>query len=125
MAAAGNITLAANVVGGLDGSRSFGPVTITTAAAVTQTVSVALIVGATTLTVPAGSTAVVLFPPNSANPIPNPVFGGTVTVKGISGDTGVTVSNKWPTLLGFDTATAPANFVIASTVVGTMTAWFM
>ncbi len=123
MAATGNITLAANVTGGLDGSRTFGPVTITANAAVTQTLAVALINGATTVTVPSGATAVVIFPPNAANPIPNPAFAGTLTLKGISGDTGVAISNKWPTLISFDTA--PASFVILSTVVGTATAWFM
>ena len=123
MAAVGNITLAANVSGGSDGARSFGPVTITANTAVTQTVAVALVNGATTVNVPTGASAVVLFPPNSANPIPNPSFSGALTLKGISGDTGVAISNKWPTLIGFDTA--PASFVLNSTVVGSLTAWFM
>ena len=123
MAASGNITLAANVSGGLDGARSFGPITITTAAAVAETLPVALIIGATTITIPTGVSAVVLFPPNAANPIPNPTFSGVLTLKGASGDTGSVMSNKWPTLLSFDTA--PASIVINSTVVGTLTAWFM
>ena len=125
MAASGNITLAANVAGGLDGTRSFGPVSITTAAATTQTVAVALIVGATTVSIPTGSTSVVLFPPNSANPVANPSFAGTLTVKGVSGDTGIVVSNKNPTLLSFDSLNTSSFLVITSTATGTMTAWFM
>ena len=123
MAATGNITLNANVVGGLDGSRSFGPVTITASAAVSQTLSVALVNGAVTVAVPTGTTAAVLFPPNSANPIPNPNFAGVLTLKGVGADTGFAISNKWPTLLPFDTTTV--SFVINSTVAGTATVWFM
>lgn len=124
MAAQGNLTLQANVTGGPDGARSFGPITITANAAITQTVSVALISGATTVTVPTGSTAAVILPPNAVNPTPNPSYSGTVTVKGVSGDTGVLVSNKWPTLLSFD-ASGPASFVLTATAVGTATVWFM
>jgi len=125
MAASGNLTIAANVTGGLDGARSFGPITITTAAAITQTVSVALIVGATTVSIPTSSTAVVFFPPNAANPLPNPTFAGTLTLKGISSDTGIVISNKFPTEFTFDALSTSTSFVITSTATGTATAWFM
>ena len=125
MAASGNITLAANVTGGLDGARSFGPVNITSSAAITQTVSVALIVGSTTVSIPTGATAVVFFPPNAANPLPNPTFGGTLTLKGVSGDTGIVISNKYPTEFAFDSLNTSTSFVITSTATGTAIAWFM
>ena len=125
MAGTGNITLQANVTGGLDGARSFGPVTITANAAVAETLTVALAIGANTITVPAGATAAVLFPPNAANPTPNPAFSGSLTLKGIAGDTGVAMSNKTPTVLSWDTATLPTSLVINSTVTGSMVVWFM
>lgn len=118
--ATGVITLASNVTGGVDGARSFGPITITTAAAVLSTQSVTLAVGANTITVPSGSTAVVLLPPNTTT---SSSFGGTLTVKGVTGDTGIAISNKWPTMFGWDTP--PGSFVVNSTATGTLVVWFM
>jgi hypothetical protein len=125
MAAAGNLTLAANVVGGSDGARSFGPLVITTNAAVIQTLTVALTNGANTITIPTGATCVVLLPPNapSSTSVGSQTFSGTLTLKGVSGDTGSAISNKWPTMLAFDTA--PASLVVNSTATGSLVAWFM
>lgn len=123
MAAQGTFTLAANVTGGPDGARSLAS-TITANAAITQTTSVALVIGSVTVTVPTGSTVALILPPNSVNPTPNPSYAGTVTLKGVAGDTGVLVSNKWPTVLSFDAA-GPASFVLTATVAGTATVWFM
>ena len=123
MAAAGNLTLNANVSGGPDGARSFGPLTITTQAAITETLTVTLAVGANSIALPTGTTCVVLQPPNSVNPAVSPAYGGTVTVKGVAGDTGLTVSNKWPTLLSFDVN--PAALVVTATAVGNITLWLM
>jgi len=125
MAASGSMTLAANVTGGSDGARAFGPLVTTTAAAVIQTTTVTLVIGANTLTVPTGATAVVLLPPNapSSTSVGSATFSGTLTLKGVTGDTGVAISAKWPTTLGFDTA--PASFVVTSSAVGTLVAWFM
>jgi hypothetical protein len=123
MAASGNLTLNANVTGGSDGARSFGPITIVTNAAVTQTMTVTLAIGANTITLPSGVTAMVISPPNAVSPSPNPAYGGTVTVKGVAGDTGLTVSNKWPTLVSFDTS--PASVVVTASAVGTLVVWLM
>lgn len=123
MAAQGNLTIQANQTGSSVGSQTFGPLTITANAAVGQIATVALVSGSTTVTVPTGATCVIFAPPNAVSPIPNPQYAGTITLKGISGDTGVAISNKWPTLLGFDTA--PASFVVTATAVGTATVWFM
>lgn len=124
MATVGTLTIAGNVSGAPSGTRTIGPVQILFTAAVDVLTSVALANGATTVTVPTGATCVVLFPPNAATPKPNPNFGGALTVKGISGDTGVPISNTTFSVLSWDLATAPANFVIASTASGTLEAWF-
>lgn len=125
MAAAGNITISGNVSGGLDGARSFGPITITTAAGITETLPVTLTIGANTIAIPTGATSLVVFPPNASNPIGNPAFGGVLTLKGVTGDTGIVISNKNPTLISFDTLNTTATFVINSTAVGNMTVWFV
>jgi len=125
MAASGVVTLSGNVTGGLDGARSFGPITITTAAGIPETLPVTLAIGANTVSIPTGATLVMFVPPNGANPIANPAFGGTLTLKGVTGDTGVVISNKNPTLVPFDSLNSSASFVINSTAVGSAEVWFM
>ena len=123
--ATGSINLLGAVSGGPDGARTFGPLAITTNAAVIAETSVALVAGPVTVLVPAGATAVVLFPPNAATPIPNPAYGGTITLKGVAGDTGVPISAKWPQLIAWDLPTLPASFILTATAAGTLTAWFL
>lgn len=125
MAAAGNVTLNGNVTGGSDGARSFGPFTITTNAAVASVQTVSLAAAANTITLPTGCTAVVLLPPNAPSPggTGSAAFSGTLTLKGVTGDTGVAISNKWPTLLGFDTP--PGTIVVTSTATGSLVVWAM
>ena len=123
MAAAGNLTIQANVTGGPDGARTFGPLTVTTNAAVTQTTTLTLTIGANTVTIPTGTSVVVLLPPNSTAYGTTATFGGVLTLKGVSGDTGSSMSIKNPTVLSYDTA--PASIVINSTAAGTLVAWFM
>jgi hypothetical protein len=120
--ATGNLNISAVVSGGPDGARSFGPFTITTGTATTQTVSVALIVGSTTIPIPTGTTWAIFVPPNATapgTPAPNPGYGGTITLKGVAGDTGVPVSVKWWSVWTFDSTTLPANIVVTATVSGT------
>lgn len=123
MAASGLIMLSGAVSGGPDGQRTFGPLSITSSAAVMSTTIVTLSVGANTVTVPNGATAVMVCPPNSTSPTPNPQFAGTLTLKGVTGDTGVVVSNKWQSVIAWDTA--PATFVITSTATGSLELWWM
>ena len=123
--ATGSINLLGSVSGGPDGARTFGPLAITTNAAVIAETSVALIAGTVTVTVPAGATAVVFFPPNAATPIPNPAFGGTVQFKTVAGDAGTFISPKNAMELPFDPVNMPANLYFTSTAAGTLTAWFM
>lgn len=121
--ATGNVTLSGNVSGGPDGARTFGPLAITASSAVTQETSVSLSVGANTVTVPSGATCAMIVPPNAATPVPNPVYGGTLTLKGVTGDTGVALSNKWPSLVSWDTP--PGSIVITASATGTLIVWFM
>ena len=123
--ATGSINLLGAVSGGPDGARTFGPLVITTSSAVIAETSVALVVGSVTVPVPPGATAVVLFPPNAATPIPNPAYGGTITLKGVVADTGVPVSAKWPQVIAWDLPTLPASFVLTATAAGTLVAWFV
>lgn len=124
--ATGNLTLQWNVSGGPDGARTGGPVTITTPSAVSETLPVALSVGANTVTVPTGSTWAVILPPNFTVPgvaTPNPAYGGTLTLKGVSGDSAtLTMSNKFPMMLSWDTSIA--SFVINATATGSLTVVF-
>ena len=114
----GNVTLTGNISGGPTGTRTFGPLTITMASAVDQTTVQALSVGANTVTVPTGATCCIITGPNAIAPVPNPTNAAVLTLKGVAGDTGVTVSAKWPTLLSWDVT--PASFVINSTAVATI-----
>ena len=123
--ATGSVNLFGSVSGGPDGARTFGPLAITTNAAVIAETSVALIAGSVTVTVPAGATAVVLFPPNAATPIPNPAYGGSIVLKGNAADIGLNISAKWPQIISWDLPSLPASFVLTSTAAGTLTAWFL
>jgi hypothetical protein len=120
----GNISLTGNVSGAPSGSRTFGPLTITANSAVDKTDVVVLASGANTITPPTGATAVVVLGQNSATPTPNPPSAVTLTLKGVTGDTGITVSNKWPVLLSFDTL--PGSFVITASSSGaTIELWWI
>ena len=119
----GNITVAGNVTGAPTGSRTFGPLTITANSAVDATQVLSLSSGANTVTVPSGATACVILGPNATNPQPNPRSGVVLTVKGVSGDTGIAVSNAYPTLLSWDSA--PATFVINASTTATVEIFFI
>ena len=122
--ATGNITIAANITGGADGSWSLSS-TFTAPTAVQAETVVTLTIGSATVSVPSGATSAIIVPPNASFPIPNPGFAGTLTLKGVSGDTGVPISNKYLTPVVWDSANVPANFVLTSTATGTLYVRFM
>lgn len=74
--------------------------------------------GANTITVPTGGSTV-----KGATIIPPSGNTNAITLKGVSGDTGVEISKTDPTSIGFETA--PANFVLnaASTIAGMRIIW--
>lgn len=121
MATVGQIEIDANLSGAPSGTRTIHTVQLITAG-VDATNLVTLVNGTVTVTVPAGSTACILFPPNATYPKPNPTFAGVITLRGVAGDTGVAISNTAATYLAWDTA--PASFVLNSTAAGTLEAWF-
>ena len=120
--AAGNVTLTGNISGGPTGTRTFGPLQINLASAVDQTSVIALSSGANTITVPTGTTVAIITGPNAVTPTPNPTNAAVLTLKGIAGDTGIAVSNKYWTVLSFDST--PASFVINSTATCTIEVFF-
>lgn len=122
--ATGNITIAANITGGPDGSWSLNT-TFTAPTAVQGETIVSLTAGSSTISVPSGATSAIIVPPNAAFPQPNPSWAGTLTLKGTSGDTGVAISNKYLTALPWDTGNVPANIVLTSTAIGTLYVRFM
>lgn len=122
----GNLYLSGSVTGGPDGARNFGPFTIQALTAVDQTTPVSLASGANTITIPAGTTSIVILPQNMVAPgynVPNPKSTATLTLKGVTGDTGVALSNTWPTVLSWDSP--PANICITASNTATCSIWFM
>jgi len=116
--ATGSVNVTANVTGGPDGSSSFNSSRPIPTALQAETV-VALIIGSVTVTVPTGSTDCIIVPPNAAVPVPNPSYGGTITLKGVAGDTGVPISTTYATRIPWDLATVPASFVLTASATGT------
>ena len=113
MAITGTVTTSATLTGGPSGNRSFTS-SRTITAGVDQTLTVACTSGANTITVPTGSTFCGIFPPNAASPVPNPPNASTLTLKGVTGDTGVAISNTYPTYLEWDAATTPSTICITA-----------
>jgi hypothetical protein len=102
---AGTLTISGTQSGIPSGSRAFsvsipGPLSNNEA-----TTNVALASGANTITVPTGATGVLIIPP-AAN-------AQTLTLKGVTGDTGVPISPSQPSLIMFATA-PPATIVVTA-----------
>lgn len=119
--AQGVVTIAGNVSGGPVGSRSLSWA-VPLASAVDQMQTIAVVNGANTVTVPSGTTYMVIAGPNSITPAPNPASSVTLTLKGVAGDTGIAFSTSKPLAIAFDTA--PASVVINSTGSATVYVWF-
>ena len=117
----GTVTISGNTSGGPTGSRSF-VLPISLNSAVDYTNQVTLINGNTTVGVPTGATVCLFTPPNATNPTPNPVYGGTITLKGVAGDTGIALSTTVPMLLPI--ASGVTSFILTSTASGTAEVWF-
>ena len=116
--ATGSVVLSANVTGGADGSSSFSSSRPIPTALQAETI-VTLSNGSATVTVPTGSTDCIIVPPNAAVPTPNPAYSGTITLKGVSGDTGVPISTYYATRIPWDSTTVPSSFVLTATAAGT------
>ena len=117
--ATGNMTIAANITGGADGSWSLSSTFLASTAVQAET-QVALSNGASTITVPSGATSAIIVPPNAAYPQPNPTWGGTLTLKGVTGDTGWPISTYFMSTFAFEPTNSPTSIVITSTATGTL-----
>lgn len=111
MATTGSITISGVVSGGPSGQRTFSNV-IPITSGVDSSAVVTLSSGANTITPPTGATIAVIFGANATNPQPNPLSTATLTLKGVTGDTGISISATYPTVLSF--GTLPATFVITA-----------
>ena len=78
-----------------------------------------LTAGANTITLPTGGST-----PKGATIIPPPANVQTITLKGITGDTGIALHKTDPTSISFDTA-PPASFVltVGGTIDGLRVVW--
>lgn len=116
------VAISANVTGGPEGSWSLTPPagTRSVGTAVFSEQIITLSAAANTITLPANISAAFIIPPNNSFPQLNPAFGGTLTLKGVTGDTGVPISSYFITALEFDTTNSPTSIVITSTATGTL-----
>lgn len=117
MAANALVTITGSFQGLPTGSRSLGPITLNSATANGQVTEVVLQSGANTITVPATpatSGCIIALPATNT---------AVVTLKGVSGDTGIAIGKTTTTVLNWDPAAAPSSFVLnsASTQTGLAT----
>ena len=114
-------TASVNITGAFSGlstgSRQIGPLTINAATANGQVTEVVLASGANTITVPATpatSGCIIVLPSTNT---------AVVTLKGVSGDTGIAIGKTTTTVLNWDSTAAPSSFVLnsASTQTGLVT----
>lgn len=108
MAATGVVSITGSVTGLPTGSKTLGPLTIQSSTANGSTIEVALTVStAVTVTIPTvgGNCTAVVFCPASSNT-------NSLTLKGVTGDTGIAISKVNPTVIPLDTSPA-ASFVVA------------
>lgn len=121
MAITANLQISTNSSGGPLGTVATPTLTTTAANALGLVQSYTLNSGNNTITVPSGVTFAVITGPNAVVPIPNPQYAGTLTLKGVNGDTGIPVSARYPTVLEWDTVTvAPASIVVNASVATTI-----
>ena len=103
--ATGSVTVDGSVTGQLTGTRTIGPLTLTSSAAQAQTTQVVLASGANTITVPSTSCVCAVIAFAAASTV-------TKILKGVTGDTGVAISTTGFVVLTWVSGSAPASFVI-------------
>lgn len=117
MAATSSLTIAGNVQGTSTGNRSIGPITISNATGSPIVQTVVLQSGANTITPPtspAPAGCVISLPSTNT---------AVVTLKGVTGDTGIAIGKTTTTVLNWDSTAVPSSFVLnsASTQTGLVT----
>lgn len=108
MAAAAAITVQGTIGSLPGGSRTIGPLTITSAAANGSVTQMVLQAGANTITTPTNintTGCIIILPSNNTS---------ATTLKGISGDTGIAIGKTGFFVLTWDSTAAPSSFVLDS-----------
>lgn len=108
MTATASISIAGAVMGTVTGNRIIGPLSISSADASPIVQNVVLASGANTITPPtspAPSGCVIVLPSNNT---------AVVTLKGVTGDTGIAIGKTTTTVLNWDSTAVPASFVLTS-----------
>lgn len=108
MAATASIQITGTISSTPAGGRTIGPITLTSAAASGVVTQVVLANGTNTITVPsdiATSGCVIQLPSTNT---------AATTLKGVAGDTGVSIGKTGATLLSWDSTAAPSSFVLTS-----------
>lgn len=114
MAADAELTIYAEINNLPSGDKTVGPLTITSANANGNTADYALSAGFNTVTVPISTATPILagVTPKAAVIIPKTGNTSSMTLKGVTEDTGIPMSLTAPFILGFP-ALPPASFGIA------------
>jgi hypothetical protein len=102
----GSVTIGGILTGVVPGNTNIGPYSIAgNSSGNSDTLATTLASGANTISVPSWAVACIIIP-NAANAI-------ALTLKGVTGDTGIVIDPTGPTLLNF-AASPPASFVITA-----------
>lgn len=108
MTATAAITITGSVKSTATGDRNIGPTTVSSATANGQVQQIVLQSGANTITVPTVPAPTgCLIQLNSANT-------SVVTLKGVSGDTGIAIGKTTLQIICWDPTAVPASFVLNS-----------
>ena len=108
MAAAASVSVTGTITGLPTGARAIGALTSTSAAANGVVTQVVLVSGANTITIPsspAPTGCIVKLPSDNT---------AVVTLKGVSGDTGIAIGKTTWFVLTWDPTAVPASFVLNS-----------
>lgn len=103
----GVVTIQSTLIQSASGQKTIGPLLVSAVNNVGQTLDIAF----------ASATAVSITPPGFATGVViTPPTGNLVglTLKGVSGDTGIGISPNLPILIAFANTTTPAGFVLTS-----------
>ena len=103
----GSVTVDGSVTGQLTGTRTIGPLTLTSSAAQAQTTQVVLANGFNTITVPSTSCVCAVIAFAAASTV-------TKTLKGVTGDTGIVLATTGFAVLTWVSGSAPATFGITT-----------
>ena len=108
MAAQASVSIYGQITGTGSGNRVIGPLTTTSAAANGQVQQVVLQSGANTITLPTTPA------PTGCVIVLNPANTAVVTLKGVSGDTGIAIGKISTQKIEWDATALPTSFVLSS-----------